>query len=1344
MRMLEVFTSPETYEGNIDVVQKIWNFLIEKGYFHQMRVILEAKVPSSLEKSHHPPTPQAESIFSLIMNPIVFATNTGNKFYCDRVLRSLCQYLLCPAYSEQVEQFLLPAMVYSKYPFPFVDLIQTLIHQTSTNQNSSSPVRQGIVLSPWLLGSVVTCAEKHIESLSVADSVNLLLVLHNLLPQLPASSLDNADSDSDEDSMETEAYEASSPELRRLGEDCIQFLNSKKFVRCVVRCLQSKMDPLLVTSVCTICHTLIAQQNLSIHKLRLLYSLAFNREFIRSLWYTCCSVSNKTVTGSNVTLLQTLSRGMPMTPEDIQRIVPLLSVFCSMFSHSLYTLHDADFYGDISGMFHSVFCSMFSHSLYTLHDADFYGDISGMFYSVFCSMFSHSLNTLHDADFYADILGVFYPVFCSMFSHSLYTLHDADFYADISWMFPSVICSMFIHFLYTVHDADFYGDISGMFPSVFCSMFCHSLYALHDADFYGSISGMFPSVFCSMFSHSLYTLHDAEFYGSISGMFPSVFCSMFSYSLYTLHDADFYGSISGMFPSVFCSMFSHFLYTLHDADFDGDISGMFPSLFCSMFSHSLYTLHDADFYGSISGMFPSVFCSMFSHSRYTLMMLISMEISQVCSTLVFCSTFSHSLYTQHDADFDGDISWMFPSVFCSMFIHSLYTLHDADFYGSISGMFPSVFCYMFSHSLYALHDADFDGDISGMFPSLFCSMFSHFLYTLHDADFYGSISGMFPSVFCSMFSHSLYTLHDADFDGDISGMFYSVFCSTFSHSLYTLHDADFYGDISDKESSMPFRLREIVPMVLLLRDTCLGIIELAHPDAKLSVTEDYREALRRTAMKDRNSTWQEDKQELTTTWSHLFKVTATLVRQLYTRDSRQQFCPSGSWLSDRVHIQADKPSQIYRAQGSVFTRRPFGTMRTLTKVQIDDSGPPLSNTDVKNLVILTELPFVVSFTERVKILQKLIQNDRDENQGDAHNFLSGPAINVMIRRNYIYEDAFDKLSPENEPDLKKKMRVQLVNAAGLDEAGIDGGGIFREFLSELLKTGFDPNRGLFLMTTERLLYPNPQSVALMENYTQHYYFLGRMLGKRSQFATFFLSKILSRHSGDLDIHHLASLDPELYRNLLFLKTYEGDVSELGLDFTAVNNDFGQTKVEELKPGGRNIPVTNFNKIEYIHLMADYKINRQIRTHCIAFRRGMADLINLEWLRMFDHHELQTLISGALIPVNILDLKQHTNYSGGYNLEHPVIRNFWKVVENFTDQQKRKLLKFVTSCSRPPLLGFKDLYPAFCIHFGGSEADRLPTASTCMNLLKLPEFRDEETMKTKLLYAIESGAGFELS
>ena len=54
---------------------------------------------------------------------------------------------------------------------------------------------------------------------------------------------------------------------------------------------------------------------------------------------------------------------------------------------------------------------------------------------------------------------------------------------------------------------------------------------------------------------------------------------------------------------------------------------------------------------------------------------------------------------------------------------------------------------------------------------------------------------------------------------------------------------------------------------------------------------------------------------------------------------------------------------------------------------------------------------------------------------------------------------------------------------------------------------------------------------------------------------------------------------------------------------------------------------------------------QIRAHCNAFRQGMADVINLEWLRMFDPDELQVLISGAPVPVDLDDLKKHTNYSG---------------------------------------------------------------------------------------------------
>ncbi len=100
-------------------------------------------------------------------------------------------------------------------------------------------------------------------------------------------------------------------------------------------------------------------------------------------------------------------------------------------------------------------------------------------------------------------------------------------------------------------------------------------------------------------------------------------------------------------------------------------------------------------------------------------------------------------------------------------------------------------------------------------------------------------------------------------------------------------------------------------------------------------------------------------------------------------------------------------------------------------------------------------------------------------------------------------------------------------------------------------------------------------------------------------------------------------------------------------------------------------------------------------------------------------------------------------TGVYKDDHDSVSLFWEVVSTFSEEQKRQLLKFVTSCSRPPLLGFKELHPPFKISPGAGDS-HLPSASTCMNLLKLPMFKDKETMKSKLLYAIQSGSGFELS
>jgi ubiquitin-protein ligase E3 C len=105
-------------------------------------------------------------------------------------------------------------------------------------------------------------------------------------------------------------------------------------------------------------------------------------------------------------------------------------------------------------------------------------------------------------------------------------------------------------------------------------------------------------------------------------------------------------------------------------------------------------------------------------------------------------------------------------------------------------------------------------------------------------------------------------------------------------------------------------------------------------------------------------------------------------------------------------------------------------------------------------------------------------------------------------------------------------------------------------------------------------------------------------------------------------------------------------------------------------------------------------------------------------RMFNQHEVQILIGSVSCPVDLDDLRRNALYGGLYNEHEPTMQAFWRVVNNFTQEERRGLLRFVTSCSRPPLLGFKGLKPKFTITDAGRDEDRLPTASTCFNLLKV--------------------------
>ncbi|KAF8822597.1 hypothetical protein IE077_003394 [Cardiosporidium cionae] len=146
-------------------------------------------------------------------------------------------------------------------------------------------------------------------------------------------------------------------------------------------------------------------------------------------------------------------------------------------------------------------------------------------------------------------------------------------------------------------------------------------------------------------------------------------------------------------------------------------------------------------------------------------------------------------------------------------------------------------------------------------------------------------------------------------------------------------------------------------------------------------------------------------------------------------------------------------------------------------------------------------------------------------------------------------------------------------------------------------------------------------------------------------------------------------------------------------------------------------------------MAYYKTTKQIELQSKAFIHGLSALIPLSWLNFISPDEFQLLLCGTT--------------KGGFHASSPCILWFWEVLEEMSEEERSEFLMFVTSSARAPLVGFHNLNPSFTIHKVPAQT-RLPSSSTCVNLLKLPDYGEKTILKEKLFQAIKNAHGFGLS
>merc|ERR1711884_99051 len=355
---------------------------------------------------------------------------------------------------------------------------------------------------------------------------------------------------------------------------------------------------------------------------------------------------------------------------------------------------------------------------------------------------------------------------------------------------------------------------------------------------------------------------------------------------------------------------------------------------------------------------------------------------------------------------------------------------------------------------------------------------------------------------------------------------------------------------------------------------------------------------------------------------------------------------------------------------------------------------------------------------------------------------------VHVRRENVFEDSFRELHRRSPEEWKNRFYIVFEG-----EEGQDAGGLLREWYVIISKEIFNPMYALFKTSPgDKVTYMIYEQSQTNPNHLDYFKFVGRVIAKaiydnkhlECYFTRSFYKHILAKTVKHTDME---SEDYAFYKGLEFWIHHK--VEDLGYDltFSTEIREFGVLEVRDLIPNGRNVQVTEDNKMDYIRLVCQMKMTGAIRKQLSAFLEGFYNVIPRRLISIFNEQELELLVSGLPV-IDVDDLKANTEYHK-YQSNSLQIIWFWRALRSFDQTDKAKFMQFVTGSSKVPLQGFAALEgmngaQKFQIHRDYRSTDRLPSAHTCFNQLDLPAYETYDKLRTYLLKAVQEcseGFGF---
>ena len=305
------------------------------------------------------------------------------------------------------------------------------------------------------------------------------------------------------------------------------------------------------------------------------------------------------------------------------------------------------------------------------------------------------------------------------------------------------------------------------------------------------------------------------------------------------------------------------------------------------------------------------------------------------------------------------------------------------------------------------------------------------------------------------------------------------------------------------------------------------------------------------------------------------------------------------------------------------------------------------------------------------------------------------------------------------------------------EEAIDQGGPCRELVTETATSIFEPTSGVVMPIpddrkhNQRLTFiPVPGINSVIE---ERLWAIGVFIG------------IVIRTG----LYQDMPFDPLVWRFLAGASLDETDILRCDTELATFFDNLRARRVETnwvvenwegervVLPSRQDIPVSHEDVPIYIRECVRYRIS-ELMPALQAMRRGFRENIGLVTHPLMSGPVLSRLTQGNP-ELTTAHLKAITRFDN-FDKDDPLIARYWRVVDRFTNEQRKLLLKFTTNLTRIPNSAIDPQFKVLVIR-GQPSANQygnqmLPVAATCFNKFILPPYQDDELCYRKILYAIQ--------